>query len=433
MKYWDEKFETVPLKEMQRFQLENLQKTLQWAYERLPYYKNKFDSAGVKPEDCKSLEDLARFPFTNKADLRDNYPFGLCAVPMHEVVRIHASSGTTGKPITGPYTREDVDQWAECMARNLFAAGVRSSDVCQNAYGMGLFTGGLGFHQGAEKIGCAIIPASSGMTERQVLLMQDFGTTVLFSTPSYALTIAERARDMGIDLRGLPLHIGVFGAEPWTAGMRKEIEEKMEIRAMEAYGLTEMGGPGTSFDCSEQNGLHINEDHFIPEIIDPITEQLLPLETQGELVFTAIRRQAMPLIRYRTRDITTLRRDKCPCGRTLIKMDKVYGRSDDMLIISGVNVFPSQIESLLLDVPEVEPQYVIVLRKKGYLDTMGIDVEGKPAVYEAGKEKIAEIEKKITAKIKGIIGISAAVRVVPPKSVTRSEGKAKRVFDQRGM
>lgn len=433
MKHWDDKFESMPLKGMEKFQLENLQKTLKWAYDKVPYHKNKFDNAGVKPEDCKTLADLAKFPFTVKADLRDNYPFGLCAVPMHEVVRIHASSGTTGKPITGPYTKEDIDQWAECMARNLYAAGVRSNDICQNAYGMGLFTGGLGFHQGAEKIGCAIIPASSGMTERQVLLMQDFGTTVLFSTPSYALTIAEKAKDMGIDLRGLPLRVGIFGAEPWTAEMRKEIEDRMDIHAMEAYGLTEMGGPGVSFDCSEQNGLHISEDHFIPEIIDPITEEVLPLETQGELVFTSIRRQAMPLIRYRSRDITTLRREKCACGRTLVKMDKVYGRSDDMLIISGVNVFPSQIESLLLDFPEVEPQYVIILKKKGYLDTISIDVESRPEVYEAGKEKIAEIEKKIAGKIKGIIGIGAAVRIVPPKTITRSEGKAKRVFDQRGM
>ena len=431
MRYWDEKHEAMPLEQMERFQLEHLQGTLRWAYERLPYYRNKFDNAGIKPDDCTSLKDLASFPFTNKADLRDNYPFGLCAVPMHEVVRIHASSGTTGKPITGPYNKEDLDQWAECMARNLFAAGVRSNDICQNAYGMGLFTGGLGFHQGAEKIGCAVIPASSGMTERQVLLMQDFGTTVLFSTPSYALTIAERAKDMGIDLRGLPLRVGVFGAEPWTAEMRREIEERMGIRAMEAYGLTEMGGPGTAFDCSEQNGLHINEDHFIPEIIDPITEEVLPIGSQGELVFTAIRRQTMPLIRYRTRDITLLRREKCPCGRTLIKMEKVHGRSDDMVIVSGVNVFPSQIESLLLEVPEVEPQYVIVLKKKGYLDTMTIDVESTPDVYEAGKDKIAEIEKKIAGKIKGMVGINAGVRIVPPKTITRSEGKARRVFDQR--
>ena len=431
MRYWDEKHEAMPLEQMERFQLEHLQGTLRWAYERLPYYRNKFDNAGIKPDDCTSLKDLASFPFTNKADLRDNYPFGLCAVPMHEVVRIHASSGTTGKPITGPYNKEDLDQWAECMARNLFAAGVRSNDICQNAYGMGLFTGGLGFHQGAEKIGCAVIPASSGMTERQVLLMQDFGTTVLFSTPSYALTIAERAKDMGIDLRGLPLRVGVFGAEPWTAEMRREIEERMGIRAMEAYGLTEMGGPGTAFDCSEQNGLHINEDHFIPEIIDPITEEVLPIGSQGELVFTAIRRQTMPLIRYRTRDITLLRREKCPCGRTLIKMEKVHGRSDDMVIVSGVNVFPSQIESLLLEVPEVEPQYVIILKKKGYLDTMTIDVESTPDVYEAGKDKIAEIEKKIAGKIKGMVGINAGVRIVPPKTITRSEGKARRVFDQR--
>jgi phenylacetate-CoA ligase len=433
MKHWDGKYEAMRLEEMENYQLDSLQRTLRWAYERVPYYKNKFEDAGVSPEDLVTLQDLAKFPFTNKADLRDNYPFGLCAVPMHEVVRIHASSGTTGKPITGPYTGEDIDQWAECMARNLYAAGVRSSDICQNAYGMGLFTGGLGFHQGAEKIGCAVIPASSGMTERQVLLMQDFGTTVLFCTPSYALTIAEKAKDMGVDLRGLPLRVGIFGAEVWTAEMRESIEERLGIRAMEAYGLTEMGGPGVSFDCSEQNGLHISEDHFIPEIIDPITEEVLPLGAQGELVFTSIRRQAMPLIRYRTRDITTLRREGCPCGRTLIKMDKVYGRSDDMLIISGVNIFPSQIESLLLDVPEVEPQYVIILKKKGYLDTINIDVESRPDVYAAGKEKMSEIEEKLASKIKGFIGVSAAVRIVPPKTITRSEGKAKRVLDQRGM
>jgi phenylacetate-CoA ligase len=421
----------MPLEKMQVFQLKALRETVKWVRERIPFYKNTFEDMGLEPGDIKSLDDVRKLPFTVKTDLRDNYPFGLCAVPMSELVRIHASSGTTGKPITGPYTAEDADQWAECMARNLAAAGIRSNDICQNAYGMGLFTGGLGFHQGANKIGVAVIPASSGQTERQIILMQDFRSTALFCTPSYALTIAERAEEMGVDMKALPLRVGVFGAEPWTDEMRREIEERLGIKAMEAYGLTELMGPGVSFDCIEQNGLHINEDHILPEIIDPVTEEVLPLGTKGELVFTALQRRAMPVIRYRTRDITTLRREKCECGRTLVKMDKVYGRSDDMLIISGVNVFPSQIESLLLEVEGIEPQYIIVVRKKGYLDSLDIDVETKKEFYEAGKEKMAEIKRKVEEKIRGIIGIGARVRLVPPKTITRSEGKAKRVFDER--
>jgi phenylacetate-CoA ligase len=433
MKYWDEKFETMPLEEMRKFQLEHLKKTLKWVYEKVPFYKNGFDEKGVKPDDLKTLEDLSKFPFTAKTDLRDNYPFGLCAVPLTQVVRIHASSGTTGKPITGPYTANDLEQWTECMARNLFSAGVRSNDICHNAYGMGLFPGGLGFHQGATRIGAAVIPISSGMTERQVMLMQDFGSTVLFSTPTYALTIAEKAEEMGVKVRDLPLRVGVFGSEPWTVEMRKEIEQRMGIKAQEAYGLTEFGGPGTAFDCVEQNGLHINEDHFIAEIIDPVTTEVLPLGAKGEMVFTAIQREAMPLIRYRTRDITTLRREKCSCGRTLLKMNKIFGRSDDMLIIGGVNVFPSQIESLLLDMKEVEPQYVIFIRKKGYLDQLHLDVEGKKETYDAGPQKIAEVEKRVEAKIRGMMGIGIKIRLVPPKAITRSEGNAKRIIDERKL
>jgi phenylacetate-CoA ligase len=433
MKYWDEKFETMPPEEMKKFQLEHLQKTLKWVYEKIPFYKNAFEEKGIKPDELKTLEDLSKFPFTVKTDLRDNYPFGLCAVPLAQLVRIHASSGTTGKPITGPYTTNDLDQWTECMARNLFSAGVRSNDICHNAYGMGLFTGGLGFHQGATRIGSAVIPISSGMTERQVMIMQDFGSTVLFATPTYALTIAERAEEMGVKVRDLPLRVGVFGAEPWTVEMRKEIEQRMGIKAQEAYGLTEFGGPGTAFDCVEQNGLHINEDHFIVEIIDPVTTEVLPLGAKGEMVITAIQREAMPLIRYRTRDITTLRREKCSCGRTLLKMNKIFGRSDDMLIIGGVNVFPSQIESLLLDVKEVEPQYVIYIRKKGYLDQLHLDVEARKETYDAGPPKIAEVEKMMEAKIRGTIGIGIKIRLVPPKAITRSEGKAKRVIDERKL
>ncbi len=433
-KIWNEKFETMSPDEMAAFQLEKLKETVKWVYERVPFYKKKFEELGLEPGDIKSLEDMSKLPFTVKTDLRDNYPFGLCAVPLKEVVRVHASSGTTGKPITGPYTREDLEQWKECMARNLTAAGITEEDICQNAYGLGLFTGGLGFHQGAEFIGATVVPASSGMTERQVTIMRDFGTTALFCTPSYALTIAEKAKEMGVDLRKLPLRVGVFGAEPWTMEMRKEIEERMGIKAHEAYGLTELMGPGVAFDCEVQDGwLHINEDHVIAEIIDPVTEEVLPLGEKGELVFTAIQRRAMPLLRYRTRDITELKREKCACGRTLLKMKKVYGRSDDMLIISGVNVFPSQIESLLLEVEEVEPQYVLIIRKKGYLDALSVDVEAKPEVYDMGEEKLREVEKKIAEKIRGNIGISVTVRCVPPKSIERSEGKAKRIFDARKM
>jgi phenylacetate-CoA ligase len=432
-KYWDEKFETMPIEEMKEFQLSHLKKTLEWVYGRVPFYKNRFDQNGVKPEDIRALEDLSRLPFTAKTDLRDNYPFGLCAVPLSEVIRIHCSSGTSGKPITGPYTANDLEQWTECMARDLYAAGIRSGDICQNAYGIGLFTGGMGFHQGAGRIGCAVIPTSSGQTERQVMIMKDFGVTALFCTPSYALTIAEKADEMGVRIKNLPLRVGRFGGEPWSIEMREEIEQRMGIKAIEGYGLTEFGGPGTANDCLEQNGHHINEDHFIPEIIDPVTQEVLPLGSKGELVLTAIQRRAMPLIRFRTGDITSLKREKCKCGRTLIKMTKVLGRSDDMLIIGGVNVFPSQIESLLLSMEEVEPQYVIILRKKGYLDQLHVDVEAKKEVYDLGPQKVAEVEKKIEAKIRGMIGISVKIRLLSPKSMARSEGKRKQVIDERKL
>ncbi|OQY60686.1 MAG: phenylacetate--CoA ligase [Desulfobacteraceae bacterium 4572_88] len=428
---WDEKFECMPVDELQKLQLEKLKDTVAWVYEKIPFYKRKLDEKGVKPDDIKSLEDVSRLPVTVKNDLRDNYPFDLCAVPMEEVVRVHASSGTTGKPVTGPYTANDMAQWSECMARNLWAAGVRQDDVVQNAYGYGLFTGGLGFHQGISRIGCAEVPTSSGLTPRQITLMQDFKTTVLCCTPSYALTIAERAEDMGVNMKDLFLKVGVFGAEPWTEGMRKEIEERMGIRAMEAYGLTELGGPGVAFDCSAQDGLHINEDHYLAEVVDPDTLEPLPLGEKGELIFTSLQRKAMPMIRYRTKDITRLRREKCSCGRTLIRMDKVSGRTDDMLIISGVNVFPSQIESLLLEMEEVEPQYVLVVRKKGYLDHLTIRVEAKKEIYDAGPDKEAEIEKKIESHIRGMMGIGVRVRLVEPKLIERSEGKAKRIIDER--
>jgi phenylacetate-CoA ligase len=429
--YWDEKFETMPTAELEKFQLRKLKETVAWVYERVPFYRRKLDEAGMKPGDIKSLDDLAKLPFTVKNDLRDNYPFGLCAVPLQEVVRVHASSGTTGKPITGPYTAEDLDQWTECMARNLWAAGVRPDDIAQNAYGHGLFTGGLGFHQGLSRIGCAVVPTSSGLTERQITLMKDFGATGLFSTPSYALTIAERAAEMKVDIRALPLRVGVFGAEPWSTAMRQEIEERMGIKAHEAYGLTEQGGPGVGYDCVAQDGIHLNEDHFPAEIVDPATLEPVPLGEKGELVFTSLQRRAMPLLRYRTKDITRLRREKCRCGRTFIKMDKIFGRSDDMLIISGVNVFPSQIESLLLEIPEVEPQYRLVVRKKGYLDQLIVQVEGKKDIYDAGPEKRLEVAAKVMGHIKGMMGIGVDVEIVQAKFINRSEGKALRVVDER--
>lgn len=428
---WNDKFECMPVEKLNKLQLKYLKETIAWVCERVPFYRQRLEKIGITANDIKNTEDIAKLPFTVKNDLRDNYPFGLCAVPMEEVCRIHASSGTTGKPITGPYTIEDLNQWSECMARNLWAAGIRKEDILQNAYGYGLFTGGLGFHQGANLIGCAVVPTSSGLTERQIMLMKDFGTTALCCTPSYALTIAEQAEAMKIDVKKLPVRVGVFGAEPWTVAMRKEIEERLGIKAMEAFGLTELGGPGVSFDCEAQDGLHINEDHFLAEIVDPATLEPLPIGEQGELVLTSLQRRAMPMLRYRTKDITKLRREKCACGRTLIKMNKISGRSDDMLIISGVNVFPSQIESLLLDIEEVEPQYMLIVRKKGYLDHLIVKVESKKEVYDAGPQKRTEIEKKIKDHIKSTMGVGVEVNLLEPKLLTRSEGKAKRVIDER--
>jgi len=428
---WNDKFECMPVEEIQKFQLEKLKETVTWISQRIPHYQKKFKEMGISADDIQSIEDVSKLPFTEKNDLRDNYPFDLCAVPLEEVVRVHASSGTTGKPITGPYTADDLEQWTECMARNLYAAGIRKEDIVQNAYGYGLFTGGLGFHQGATKIGCTIVPTSSGLTERQITLMKDFGTTVLFCTPSYALTIAERAEEMKVDIKSLPLRVSICGAEPWTKQMREEIEERMNIKAQEAYGLTELCGPGVAFDAEDQNGLYINEDHFLAEIVDPQTLEPVPPGEKGELVFTSLQRRAMPMIRYRTKDITRLWREPGHDGRTFIRMDKVTGRSDDMLIISGVNVFPSQIESLLLEIEEVEPQYRLVVRKKGYLDQLVVQVEGKQEVYEAGEQRRHEVEGKIAAHIKGNIGISVEIDLVEHKFIARSEGKALRVVDER--
>lgn len=429
-KFWDEKVETMAENNMKAFQLEKLKETLRWSYEKIPYYKKLFDDTKVRPEDCQKLEDLAKFPFTVKTALRDNYPFGLCAVPLSDVVRIHASSGTTGKPITGPYTADDLEQWTDCMARGLWAQEVRPDSIAQNAYGMGLFTGGLGFLQGAMRIGCAVVPSGAGMTERQILLIQDFGTTALFATPSYSMTIIEAAEKAGFDIKNSSLKTGHFGAEPWSVEMRDEIEKRGGIHAYEHYGLTELGGPGVSFTC-EYYKIHVNEDHIYPEIVDLATLEPLPLGQEGELVFTSLQRRAMPMVRYRTRDICTLRREKCECGRTLILMDKILGRSDDMMIISGVNVFPSQVESVLMEFEEVEPVYQIRIYKKGYIDAMMVETEVRPALFAAGQAKIDEIAKRISGRIMQVIGISVPVKIVQPEAIERSIGKAKRIIDER--
>ena len=428
--FWNKKYETMPLEGLRRFQGKKLRETAAWVQGRVPFYRKALKDKGVAPSDIRSIDDIRHLPFTVKTDLRDNYPFGLCAVPVRQLARVHASSGTTGKPTTGPYTPDDVEQWAECMARALWAASIRPGDIVQNSYGMGLFTGGLGFLLGINKIGCCLVPTGSGMTDRQIMLMQDFETTGLFCTPTYALTIAERAEQLGVDLRKLPLRVGVFGAEPWTVEMRADIEARMGIHAHEAYGLTEMMGPGVGFSC-EAYRIHLNEDHVYPEIVDPATLEPVPLGTKGELVFTALQRRAMPLLRYRTRDITSLKRTVCSCGRTLVTMDKILGRSDDMLIISGVNVFPSQIESLLLEVDGFEPLYQIRVSKKGYLDRLKVEVEGKPALYAGGPSSIAKAAKELERRIHNVIGISVPVEVVPQGSIARSEGKAKRVIDER--
>ena len=429
-KYWDEKMETMPVEDLHEIQLQHLRATIERVHAKVPFYQQAFEKAGLKPSDLTTLADLGKFPFTVKNDLRDNYPFGLCGVPRSELVRIHASSGTTGKPITGLYTADDKQQWAECMARAMWAQGIRPDDIAQNAYGMGLFTGGLGFLLGFERIGCGVVPSGAGMTERQILLLEDLGTTVIGCTPTYALTIAERARVIGKDLRKFPLRVGCFGAEAWSYEMKKLIEERMGIQAHEHYGLTELMGPGVSFSC-EAGTLHINEDHVYAEVVDRETGEPLPLGEQGELILTSLQRQAMPMIRYRTRDISRLIRQECPCGRTFVAMEKVTGRSDDMMVISGVNVFPSQIESVLMEFEEVEPYYEIHLFKKGYLDHIRVDVEVASAAYERGSKHLQVLSEKVAYRLHELIGITIPVAVVAVNTIPRSEGKAKRVIDER--
>lgn len=429
---WNEEYETMPREALEAIQLKRLQNVVERVYATVEHYRKKMDKAGVKPEDIKSLDDLRRLPFTTKEDLRDNYPFGLFTVPLERVVRVHASSGTTGKPTVVGYTKRDIDTWAELMARTLACAGVHRGDVVHNAYGYGLFTGGLGFHYGAERLGATVIPISGGNTKRQIMIMRDFGSTVLTCTPSYALNIADVMKQEGINPSDLKIRVGVFGAEPWSENMREEIERKLEIDAIDIYGLSEIIGPGVSVECIEQKrGLHIFEDHFIPEIIDPDTGEVLPPGETGELVFTTLTKEAFPVIRYRTRDITRLITEPCTCGRTLYRMEKIMGRSDDMLIIRGVNVFPSQIEHVLMSIEGVEPHYQIIIDKEGALDVMEVQVEVSEEIFSDEIKVLERLSKKIEQELKETLAVSCRVKLVEPRSIQRSEGKAKRVIDKR--
>ncbi|WP_041427773.1 phenylacetate--CoA ligase family protein [Syntrophomonas wolfei] len=433
MLYWDKEKECMPREELEKLQLRRLKETVFKTYAFVPTYKEKLSQAGITAEDIRSLDDLKQLPFTTKQDLRDNYPFNLFAVPMSEVVRIHSSSGTTGKPTVVGYTKKDIDLWAELMARALTTAGATKNAVIQNSYGYGLFTGGLGIHYGAERIGASVIPTSGGNTRRQVMLMQDFGTTLLTCTPSYSLFMYEAMLEAGIEPNDLKLKAGVFGAEPWSESMRREIENKLEIDAYDIYGLSEIIGPGVAIECSCKNGLHIAEDHFLAEIIDPITEEVLPDGCPGELVITSITKEALPLIRYRTRDLTTLERTRCDCGRTLVRMQKVLGRSDDMVIIRGVNVFPSMVESVLLNIPGVEPHYLLIVDRKGNLDQLEVQVEVSERLFSDEVRKLEELGGLIRKDLESNLGIGVKVRLVEPKSIPRSEGKAQRVIDKRNV
>jgi len=421
---WD-LVEIISRDELERLQVERLKYQLARVKSLVPFYTSLFK--GIDPDTIQSISDLASLPFTNKQDLRDNYPFGLFATPMDEVVRIHASSGTTGKPTVVGYTAKDIQMWAALVARALMLAGVTKNDIVQNAYGYGLFTGGLGLHYGVEKLGAAVVPTSSGNTARQVMLMQDFGTTVLCATPSYALVLAENAAKSGVNLPASPLRVGIFGAEPWSEQMRMEIETRLGITALDIYGLSEIIGPAVAMECVHKTGMHIAEDHFIPEIIDSDTLKPLPLGQSGELVFTCITKEALPLIRYRTHDLARLLADKCLCGRTTIRMEKVLGRNDDMLIIRGVNVFPSQIESVLLAMGQIEPHYqLIVDRGDDHMDNLEVRIESSSAINQH-----QELEGGIKANLQNALGIGCSVTVLHPEEIARSEGKAVRVIDNR--
>lgn len=430
--YYQPEIETASVEQLRELQSARLAEQVKRVYENVPYYKRLMDEKGVKPEDVKTIDDLHKLPFLTKDDLRDAYPTGLLAVPQRDCVRIQSTSGTTGRRVVAFYTQHDIDLWEDCCARAIVAAGGTKDDVCHVCYGYGLFTGGPGLNGGSHKVGCLTLPMSSGNTERQIQFMQDLKSTILCCTPSYAAYLGEAIHEMGISQDELSLKAGIFGAEPWTEEMRRDIEKSLGIKAYDIYGLTETSGPGVSFECSEQTGMHINEDHFLPEIIDPDTGEVLPEGSRGELVFTSLTKEAFPLLRYRTRDICVLKREKCSCGRTLIKMSKPMGRSDDMLIIRGVNVFPSQIETVLLN-KGYTPNYLIEVDRVNNTDTLDVYVELSAEQAAESAEQVATREKALAAAVRTMLGISPKVHLVAPKTITRSEGKAVRVIDKRKL
>lgn len=433
MSYYQKEYECMPREKIRELQSERLVWQVKRMYERVELFRNRMDELGLKPEDIKGVDDLHRLPFSYKQDLRDYYPYGLFAEPMKNIVRTHASSGTTGKQIVVGYTKHDLDMWADCMARQIYAAGGDENDIVQVSYGYGLFTGGLGAHGGAEKIGATVIPMSSGNTQRQINTMVDFGSTILCCTPSYAMYLGEAVNEAGLRDK-IKLKAGIFGAEPWTEDMRHAIEESLGLKAYDVYGLSEIMGPGVSYECECQSGMHVNEDMFIAEIIDPETGEVLPEGEQGELVFTTITKEGFPVIRYRTRDICSLNYEQCECGRTFVRMNKPSGRTDDMLIIRGVNVFPSQIEEVLLKIGEgITPNYQIIIDRENNTDTLDVNVEMTESLFADDVKSIERIEKKITADLRSILGLGAKVHLVNPKTIARSEGKAKRVIDNRNL
>ncbi|MEG6617427.1 phenylacetate--CoA ligase [Peptococcaceae bacterium 1198_IL3148] len=430
---WDQQHETMDRSQLQQLQLARLQQTLKNVYQNVPFYRQKFDELGVKPEDCKTLKDIERFPFTVKTDLRDNYPFKMFAVPKKKIVRIHASSGTTGKPTVVGYTRNDINTWSELVARIVTQAGVTDEDVAQVCFGYGLFTGALGLHYGLERVGAMVVPTSTGNTERQIMLMKDFGTTTIISTPTYAMHIAEVAKNMGEDPAQLGLKVGLLGSEAWTESLRSEIEKTWNFKATDNYGLSEIIGPGVAGECLHTCGMHISEDHFLVELINPETGEPVEYGQEGELVITSLTKEALPIIRYRTRDITVLNPEPCPCGRTTVRMRKVTGRSDDMLIISGVNVFPSQIESVLLDINGISSHYQIIITKKGYLDALEVQVEPTAEAFTGNFRDLEMLERTVKSRLSSVLSLGAKVRLVEPGSLERFVGKAKRVVDKRNQ
>ncbi|MHB0999966.1 MAG: phenylacetate--CoA ligase family protein [Armatimonadota bacterium] len=430
---WDKDNECMSRGKLESLQLERLKATVTRMYDKVPFYRAKMDAAGIRPSDIQSLKDARKLPFTEKEDMRACYPYGLFAVPLKEVVRIHSSSGTTGKPTVVGYTRKDLDTWAELCARFITAAGVTSDDIAQVTFGYGLFTGGFGLHYGLEKVGASVIPASSGNTQRQLMLMEDFGSTTLVCTPSYALYLAESVNEAGIRDR-LKLRHGLFGAEPWTNQMRNEIEDKLGLSATDNYGLSEIIGPGVSGECVEsKNGMHVSEDHFFVEIIDPDTLEPVDYGQSGEMVITSLTKEAVPVMRYRTRDITRLNPEPCPCGRTNVRMEKVHGRTDDMLIIRGVNIFPSQIESVLLEIKGTEPHYMLVLYKDGVMDALEVWVEVSEKMFSDKMRELRQLEDTIKKRLHEVLGISIKLKLVEPRTIARSEGKAKRIMDLRNQ